>query len=182
MNRRIMLLAAAATATVGPAFAQTNPMTNPQTGSTAANMGDAEKTHAEKTAMIGTASLQMADIALEKAHRPKVKEFAQFEHDEQTTVAAVLKSMDPGLSPPNPPADIAQTIDKLKQMKPGEAFDHEFVTAQIQGHDMLRSIQEDYLKVGKNPEAMNTTKLVLGMIKEHLALLSDLKKTRDAVL
>ena len=190
MNRRIMLLAAAATAAAGPAFAQTNPAMkmpmnpapNPQPGSAATGMSEAEKTHAEKTARIGGASLQMADIALEKARRPKVREFAQFEHDEQTTVGAILKSMNPGLSPPNPPADIVEAIDKLKQMKPGEAFDREFVSAQIQGHEMLRSIQEDYLKVGKDPDAVNTTKLVLGMIKEHLVLLSDLKKTRDAVL
>jgi predicted outer membrane protein len=179
-----MLLAAAATASVGPAFAQTNPTNPPMTPSTSAAppLSEAAKTHAEKTAQIGHASLQMANIALEKARRPKVREFAQFEHDEQTTVGAILKSMDPSLNPPNPPADIARAIDKLKQMRPGEAFDREFVAAQIQGHTMLRSIQEDYLKVAKDPDGVNTTKLVHGMIMEHLTLLSDLKKTRDAVL
>jgi hypothetical protein len=41
---------------------------------------------------------------------------------------------------------------------------------------MLRSIQEDYLKSGRDPETVNTTKLILGMIKEHLTLLADLKR------
>ena len=40
----------------------------------------------------------MANLALEKAHGEKVKEFAKFERDEQTTVAAILKTMDPGLT------------------------------------------------------------------------------------
>ena len=185
MNRRIMILATAATAVAAPALAQTLPQTQPpahgQTGSSQ-QWGEAEKTHAEKSAMIGTASLQMANIALEKAARPKVKEFAQFEHDEQTTVAAVLKSMEPDLSPPSPPAEVAQAIDRLKQLKPGLAFDREFVAAQVKGHEMLRGIQQDYLNAGKDREAVNTTKLILGMINEHLTLLSDLQVTHLARL
>jgi putative membrane protein len=89
-----------------------------------------------------------------------------------------LKSMDPSLNPPDPPADVTAAIDKLKQLKPGKAFDREFVTAQIQGHGLLRTIQEDYLKVGHDPDAVNTTKLILLMIGEHLTLLSDLDKDR----
>lgn len=124
------------------------------------------------------ASLKMADMALEKARGAKVKEFAQFERDEQTTVGEILKSMDPDLGSPNPPADVAQALEKLQQLKSGEAFDREFITAQIRGHEMLRSIQQDYLKSGRDPETINTTKLILGMIKEHLTLLADLQRTQ----
>ncbi len=56
----------------------------------------------------------MAKLALEKAHRPKVKEFAKFERDEQTAVAVILKTMDPNLTPSNPPRDVADAIDALK--------------------------------------------------------------------
>jgi hypothetical protein len=41
---------------------------------------------------------------------------------------------------------------------------------------LLRTIQEDYLKVGHDPDAVNTTKLIHLMIGEHLTLLSDLDK------
>jgi putative membrane protein len=190
MNRRAILVAAIATAAAVPAIAQTNsaadqptnPPTNPQAGSTPPALGQAAKTHAENTAQIGHASLEMADIAMQKARGAKVREFAKFEHDEQTAVAEILKSMEPSLAVPPPPAEVAQAIDRLKKMKPGEAFDREFVAAQTKGHEMLRSIQEDYLKDGKNPEAVNTTKLVLGMINEHLTLLSDLRNTHLARL
>ena len=47
---------------------------------------------------------------------------------------------------------------------------------------MLQAIQEDYLKEGKDQGTINATKLVLGMINEHLTFLSDLKKSKESVL
>jgi putative membrane protein len=70
MHRRAMLVAATAAAVAGPAFAQSDNRTNSQNSP---NLGDAERTHAEKTATIGTASLTMAKLALEKGHDAKVR-------------------------------------------------------------------------------------------------------------
>jgi putative membrane protein len=182
LDRRAMFLAAAAAATAGPAFAQTKPAPNTASGTGQLSLSEAEQTHANQTAMLGGASLQMANIALQKARHPRLKEFAKFEHDEQTTVAEVLKSMDPNLQPPPPPQDVAATIDRLQHMSPGLAFDREFVSAQIQGHEKLRGVQQDYLKAGKDLPTINVSKLTLGMINEHLALLSDLRHDRLASL
>lgn len=184
MDRRTILLGGAAAVAASPTFAQaqTAPAA-PAPASTPSNgVGQPEQTHANQTAMLGDASLQMADIALQKARHPRVKEFARFEHDEQTTVAAVLKSMDPNLQAPQPPQDITDVIDRLKRMGPGPAFDREFVSAQVQGHEKLRAVQEDYLKSGKDMPTIDTTKLILGMIKELLTLLSDLQRDRMAAL
>jgi predicted outer membrane protein len=167
MDRRAILLAAVATATAVPALGQT---------SASPEIDEAEKTHDTKTATIGGASLQMANIALEKAANDKVKEFAKLERDEQTTVGEVLKSIDPSLTPSSPPADVAEAIEKLKKLN-GAAFDREFISAQIKGHQILSSIQQDYLKVGKDPQTVNTTKLVVVVINEHLTLLRDLCRT-----
>jgi putative membrane protein len=177
MNRRTILLAAAAAATSRAAIAQPNqgPAPTPVQSGASPQMSDAEQTYATQTAMIGGASLQMADLALRKARHARVREFARFEHDEQTTVSDVLKSMDSTLNPPNPPADVAAALEKLRQARPGAAFDREFVTAQIQGHEKLKTIQEDYLKSGKDQQFVNTAKLVLTVINEHLALLNDLR-------
>jgi Domain of unknown function (DUF4142) len=90
--------------------------------------------------------------------------------------------MDPSFTASNPPRDVGEAIDKLRNMRGGEVFDREFVTAQIQGHGMLRSIQEDYLKEGKDQGTINATKLVLGMINEHLTLLSDLQRSKESEL
>jgi putative membrane protein len=56
-------------------------------------MGQAEVQHLEQTLATGTVALQTSEIALQKAQNPKVKQFAQFERDEQTTIAEVLRSI-----------------------------------------------------------------------------------------
>lgn len=162
-----MLAAIAATVAAGSASAQT---------AAPAAIGTPEMEHATKTAMVGGASLKIADLGLEKAEHAKVKEFAKFEHDEQTTVAEILMAMDPSMKPPAPDPKTEATIEKLSKMRKSAEFDREFLQAQTEGHEMLLKIQEDYLKIGKDRETVSTSKLILGMVKEHLALLSDLKK------
>ena len=177
MNRRTILLAAAAAATSHAAIAQPSqgPAPTPIQSGALPQMSGTEQAYASQTAAIGGASLQMADLALRKAYHARVREFARFEHDEQTTASEVLKSIDPTLNPPNLPSDVAAALEKLRQARPGAAFDREFVTAQIQGHEKLKIIQEDCLRSGKDQPFVNTAKLVLMVINEHLALLNDLR-------
>lgn len=124
----------------------------------------------------------MSNIAIEKARHPRVREFAHFEHAEQTTAAQVLKSMNPSLSPPAPPQNVTDAISRLKQLRPGIAFDREFVAAQIRGHEAVRTTQQDFLKSGHDLAAVNTAKLLLVLINEHLTVLSDLRHDRLAAL
>jgi putative membrane protein len=104
MHRRLVLGGLAAVAT--PAFAQSQqpapiPATpqpaqsQPGAGgvyASAGPMGQAEVQHLQQTLATGTVALQTSEIALQKAQNPKVKQFAQFERDEQTTIAEVLRS------------------------------------------------------------------------------------------
>ena len=66
------------------------------------------------------------------------------------------------------------SLDKLKSAS-GNAFDKAYVTAQLEGHKKLLTIQEDYLKVGQNREHLSVTKLARGQIKEHIDHLDMLK-------
>jgi len=108
MHRRLVLSGLAAAAAT-PVFAQTQqpapiqatpqPAQN-QSGSAAGGiyasagpMGQAEAQHLQQTLATGTVALQTSEIALQKAQNPKVKQFAQFERDEQTTIAEVLRSI-----------------------------------------------------------------------------------------
>lgn len=175
MDRRFLVFSLAAAGLAGPALAQTA-ATRPAGAAPAAGMGPAEMDHAKKTAAVGMLSLQTSDIALGKASNAKVKEFAQFEHDEQTTIAEILKSMDPSTASMQPDDKGMAMISKLKEAKAGAAFDRDYVAGQIEGHQMLLAIQEDYLKAGKDMHHMAVVKLARGMIKEHLVLLGDLKK------
>lgn len=179
MNRRLILLGLA-TGAAGPVLAQSGSAV-PMGGSTApaagAPMSLPEVQHGQKTAIAGAAALETSNIALKKARDPKVKQFAQFEHDEQTTIAEILRSIDPSMGRSNPDPKMADVIQKLNGMQAGAEFDKAYVMAQIEGHGILLQIQEDYLKVGKSREHVGIAKLARGMIKEHLVLLTDLQKS-----
>jgi len=116
-----------------------------------------------------------------------VKEFAKWEVAEQETIADILKSMETdgkaegALKPPTNAeveaildADGKSSLEKLKSTS-GKDFDKSYVAAQLDGHKMLLTIQEDYLKVGQNREHVSVTKLARGQIKEHIDHLDMLK-------
>ena len=187
MERRHVVASLAAALTF-PAFARAQQSqqstANPPGGGPA--MGDAEMQHMRRTQTVGSLSLATSRIARKKAEDSDVKEFAEFEVAEQETIADILKSMQTGdvsgmVKPPAESEVDANLDDKGKMMvekmgeaKAGAAFDREYVTAQIDGHKQLLQIQEDYLKAGRNPEAVAVAKLARGMIKEHLTLLGDI--------
>jgi len=174
MDRRLLLQSAAAFAAL-PAFLSSSTAFAQSTPS-----GDAEKKHAEQTRMVGSLSLATSRVAATKASDAMVKDFAKWETAEQETIADILKSMEMNgkaegaLKPPSD-ADVEAmldpsgkaSLDKLKSAS-GTAFDKEYVTAQLDGHRKLLSIQEDYLKVGQNREHLSVTKLARGQIKEHI--------------
>jgi predicted outer membrane protein len=202
MIERRILLAALATAAAAPAFAQTSnsQMSKDQpSGSTAATrsgqqaeLGEAEKRHIMNTMAAGGMSLLASRAALKKVRDDDVKEFAQFEVAEQETIADVLMAMmDPSKASGkiNPPSDseVRQQVSKddqamLEKMEGmnGEAFEKAYIRAQIDGHQKLLRIQEDYLASGKDPAHLGIAKLARGQIKEHLTLLADLSEDGKA--
>jgi putative membrane protein len=172
MNRRHMLKTTVAMATLptmmaASAFAQDGNI-------------DAEKKHAAETKKVGTLSLATSRIAQKTATNPMLKAFAGWEVAEQETIADILKSMESGgkaegaLKPPSDAevnemldADGRAMLEKLKSAT-GADFDGAYLVAQLDGHKKLLAIQEEYLKVGKNREHLNVTKLARGQIKEHI--------------
>src|SRR5688572_6655296 len=209
MHRRIVLTGLAAVAAAPSALAQQpqpatprSPM--PQTGGAAGGtfsqafqgnqpvqggqgqMGPAEMQHAQQTLMLGSIALQTSEVALQKAQDEDVKQFAQFEADEQKTIAEVLRSMMEPAGTASPQGAAAQPqldqkhaemVQKLQQAKAGEAFDKEYVKGQIDGHQELLQIQERFLQGRpQNREAMNAAKLARGHIKEHIAMLKDIQE------
>lgn len=178
MDRRLIVFGLAAGA-VGPALAQTGGSAVPMGGGNApaggVPLGNAEVEHGKRTAIGGAATLEMSRAGLVKASNPKVKEFAQFEHDEQTTIASVLKMMDPSLGTAKPEARMADMIQRLNGLS-GAEFDKAFLAGQVEGHQALLAIQEDYISGGRNREHRGIAMLARGQIREHLAVLADLQK------
>jgi putative membrane protein len=183
LQRRKLIIALAGTA-ASPAFAQSQSGRTP--GST--NLSSSETQYIQETITTGSLALLTSRIAQQKARSEKLKEFSQFEVAEQETIGDVLTSLqDPGLvsGKVNPPqeAEAEQHLDrtghellqKIRGEQAGSSFDRQYLQAQIDGHEKLLRIQENYLGSGRNVEALNIAKLARGMIKEHLQLLTDIR-------
>lgn len=197
LERRVLLTALAATIAL-PAFAQTSQTQTPAASSNDAatpaakgaqmgNMGAAEQKHVTDTMAAGAMSLVASRVAVKKASDEDVKEFAEFEVAEQETIADILMAMkDPSKASGkiNKPSDtearqhVAKddlaALEKMEQMD-GKKFDRAYIMAQIEGHQLLLRIQEDYLASGKDPAHLAVAKLARGQIKEHLQLLAWLR-------
>ncbi len=180
MIRRQLLTALAITAFV-PAL-----LAAPQAFAATAEMGEAEKKHADMTKKVGSLSLATSRLAVEMATIDMVKMFAKFEVAEQETIADILKSMEmekaEGALKAPTDAEVEGMLDPagrealatLKAVN-GAGFDKAYVAAQLDGHKKLLTIQEDYLKVGQNREHLSVAKLARGMINEHMDHLGMLK-------
>jgi predicted outer membrane protein len=166
-----------------------------QANSAPAAMGQAQsqadRQYIQQALALSTVSLQQSNFALTKAQNPRVKQFAEFEVGEQNLLTEIMHSFaDPNATAsttrgaqaaastaPELPANDAQAMERLSKAAGGAAFDKDYVALQIQGHQELLKLQEDYLKQGSgNRETTNVAKLARGQIQEHLTMLQDIQK------
>jgi predicted outer membrane protein len=165
-----------------------------QAGGAPASQGQqqsqADQQYIQQALALGTVSLQQSNFALSKAQNPHVKQFAEFEIGEQNTLGDVLHSFaDPAATASTTPGAKASAstapeltqedsaaMERLSRAQPGPALDREYVAMQIQGHQKLLKLQEDYLQKSGSRETSNIAKLARGQIKEHLALLDGIQK------
>ena len=172
MNRREAgrnLLLGALAIGAAPALAQ-------MPGMGRGDLGPAEQRHATDTLKVGGLALQSSQAAQGKARTPRVREFADFEVAEQTTIAQIIQEAT-GMAPPPPDRMDQMKLDSLMRTS-GRGFEAGYVTLQIDGHQKLLGIQERYLAEGRNPDFRHVAMLARGQIKEHLKLLDDIRSGR----
>ena len=125
--------------------------------------------------VIGPAELSLAtsQIAVSKATNKYAKEFAGFELEEAKAVTSVLKDLGTPVPPMN--AKAQATLAKIKTST-GATFDKAYIQAQLENHEFLRDLAQNYLKnsMGKTSPAESQTRhlatLALATFKEHVAL------------
>ena len=190
MDRRI-ILAGFAAAVATPALSQTTRMSpSPaQAGTTMGELGQAEMQHMQDTMRLGSLALESSLLALEKARNRDLKLFAQFEVNEQQTIAEVMRSMmDPaataatastGTAAAEAPteAEGRPLIEQLRSAQIGAAFDRAYLQGQIKGHSDLLQVQERYIQSNpQNREQLNIAKMALGHIREHISMLEAMQQ------
>jgi putative membrane protein len=201
MDRRALLGGLAAALVVAPALAQTSgsssTMQSGSSGSMPMNraggqMSQADMQHMQQTMQLGMVALESSRIAMNKLRNDDLKQFANFEVQEQTTLSEVLRSMmDPsataatgsassqsGQSAMQMDASTRDMMQKMQNQQAGAEFDKMYLEAQLQGHRDLLQVQERYLQSNpQNREHMNVAKMARGHIREHIAMLEGMQKT-----
>jgi putative membrane protein len=125
--------------------------------------------------VIGPAELSLvtSQLAVNKATNQYAKEFAGFELEEAKAVTTVLKDL--GTPVPVMTAKAQATLAKIKTTT-GVDFDKAYIQAQLENHEFLRDLAQNYLKnsTGKTTPAESQTRhlatLALATFKEHVAL------------
>ncbi|HZF42354.1 MAG TPA: DUF4142 domain-containing protein [Sphingomonadaceae bacterium] len=139
-------------------------------------MGPAERTHVLETLGIGSVSLLSSRMALSKARRPLVRQFADFEAEESTTVAQILGEIS-GMTPP-PPIGADRALLARLQAANGAMFERDYLAGQLNGHQRLLRVQERYLSQGRNQHHRHIAMLARGRIREHIRELQLLQNMR----
>ncbi len=127
--------------------------------------------------VIGPAELSLAtsQIAVQKATNKNAKEFAGFELGEAIAVTGVLKDL--GTPVPAMTAKAKATLEKIKSTPAGPAFDKVYIQAQLENHEFLRDLAQNYISKGKlagaaENQGRHLATLSLAVFKEHVAITS----------
>lgn len=129
-------------------------------------MGPIERRHHMDTLAVGSVALETSRMAQSRAADPRVRQFADFEVEEQTTISEILNEMMRMPPPPPSPAD-RRMMQSLASMR-GAEFDRMYLGGQLDGHRRLLQIQETYLSQGRMPHHRHIAMLARGRIQEHI--------------
>ncbi|SEM77348.1 Tat (twin-arginine translocation) pathway signal sequence [Mucilaginibacter gossypiicola] len=135
--------------------------------------------------VIGPAELSLAtsQIAVNKATNKNAKEFAGFELGEAIAVTGVLKDL--GTPVPMMDAKAKATLEKIKSTPAGPEFDKAYIKAQLENHEFLRDLAQNYISKGKmagaaENQGRHLATLSLAVFKEHVAITSRILKELGA--
>jgi putative membrane protein len=124
--------------------------------------------------------IDAARVAEVEAQDPRIREIAKQMIQDHTTMrdalkAAALKSdLPPPPDIPNP--DQARMLYALQSLK-GHDFDREYVVQQVVAHQGALTVQEEYARIGTDPNLMQAANSALPMIRHHLDLVGQLKSS-----
>jgi predicted outer membrane protein len=123
----------------------------------------------EDTLALGGIALATSRLAEERGHFRWVKRFAQYEIEEQESVAGILQSFG-GRAPAEAREERRELARDLRELR-GERFDEAFLDSQAGGHQRLLRIQNEFMKAGRDEELQAIAKLIRSRVQEHIGLL-----------
>jgi putative membrane protein len=135
----------------------------------------ADKTFMTDTAHAGMAEVELGKLAAQNASSDQVKQFAQKMVDEHTKANVELKDLasKKNVSLPSDLAPQDKALhDKLSNLK-GDAFDRQYMAAQVAGHRKVADEFRKESKSGADADVKAWAAKTLPTIEEHLKMAQD---------
>jgi putative membrane protein len=130
------------------------------------------------TARVGIAEVELGKLASEKATNADVKSFAQRMVTDHTKGNDELKTLaqKQGMTlPTEMDAKHKALLARLMKMS-GEAFDHAYIVAMVNGHREAVTAFRTEARTGKDPEIKAWAEKTLPTIEDHLKVAQSLNK------
>ena len=130
------------------------------------------------TARVGIAEVELGKLASEKATNPDVKSFAQrmvTDHSKANDELKALAQKQGITLPTEMDAKHKALRDRLMKMS-GEAFDHAYIVAMVNGHREAVAAFRTEARTGKDPEIKAWAEKTLPTIEDHLKVAQSLNK------
>jgi putative membrane protein len=135
-------------------------------------LAGADLTFANQAAMGGLDEVQDAQIALQKATRPAVRQFAQQMATDHTQanqqLAALAQRRGVTLPTAADPQQVAEA-QKLQGLR-GRAFDREYVRDQLADHRGAVALFQQEAQQGTDPEVKAWAQQTLPILQQHLQM------------
>ena len=145
--------------------------TVPEPTAAAPTVNAVDQTFANQAAASDQFEVQSSEIALQKSHSPRVRQFAQHMVDahtqttQQLTQIASAKGMtlQPALQP-----EQQKMVSDLQGMNGGRAFDRAYLNDQVTGHSAAVTLFQNEIANGQDPQLKAFAQQTLPIIQNHL--------------
>ena len=147
--------------------------TVPQPAAAAPTVNPVDQQFAMQAAASDQFEIQSSQVALQKSHSPRVRQFAQHMIDAHTQTTQQLTqiasskgmSMQPALEPPQ-----QKMLADLQGMNGGRAFDRAYLNDQVTGHSAAVTLFQNEIANGQDPQIKAFAQQTLPVIKDHLRM------------
>jgi putative membrane protein len=162
----------APTAPGGGARTSPSGTTTPAPGSSTAtqqSLGEPEVTFMKKAATSDMTEIETSKVALTKATRPDIKQFAQHMVDDHTKLSAQMKQIADakGVQLPSRDPSVDAMVSKLNGLS-GAKFDQEYVKGQVAGHRDASKLFHAEATAVKDPSLKQAVAQATPIIDQHL--------------
>ena len=136
-------------------------------------VSEADSAFATAAANSDMTEIQTSQLALQKARRPAVKQFAQqmiTEHSQSTQRLMTIAQGKGIVLPTALDAQHQQMVDTLNPVPAGAGFDRQYLQGQVMSHQQTLAVMQQYAANGTDPELKAFATEMAPVVQAHLQM------------